>query len=66
MTGTAATSARELKRIYRKPGAFASQPTVLQNAKSLFADRVFGSMMAKFEAIVDEVQDRFTPPDVPS
>ncbi|MEL6107598.1 MAG: preprotein translocase subunit SecA [Planctomycetota bacterium] len=54
MTGTAATSARELKRIYRTP--VIRVPTNRPPKREKLADRVFGSMMAKFEAIVDEVQ----------
>ncbi|MEO1528457.1 MAG: preprotein translocase subunit SecA [Planctomycetota bacterium] len=54
MTGTAATSARELKRIYRTP--VIRVPTNRPPKREKLADRVFGSMMAKFEAIVEEVQ----------
>ena len=54
MTGTAATSARELKRIYRTP--VIRVPTNRPPKREKLADRVFGSMMGKFEAIVEEVQ----------
>ncbi len=53
MTGTAATSARELRRIYRTP--VIRVPTNRPPKREMLADRVYGSMMAKFEAIVDEV-----------
>ncbi len=53
MTGTAATSARELKRIYRTP--VIRVPTNRPPQRQQLPDRVFGSMMAKFEAIVQEV-----------
>ncbi|MEM9585948.1 MAG: preprotein translocase subunit SecA [Planctomycetota bacterium] len=54
MTGTAATSARELKRIYQTP--VIRVPTNRPPRREQLSDRVFGSMMAKFEAIVEEVQ----------
>lgn len=54
MTGTAATSARELRRIYRTP--VIRVPTNRPPRRMRLADRVFGSMMRKFEAIVEEVQ----------
>ena len=56
MTGTAATSARELKRIYRTP--VIRVPTNRPPRRQRLPDRVFGSMMAKFEAIVQEVQEQ--------
>ena len=56
MTGTAATSARELKRIYRTP--VIRVPTNRPPRRQQLPDRVFGSMMAKFEAIVQEVQEQ--------
>ncbi|MFM8171917.1 MAG: hypothetical protein ACKN81_00080, partial [Pirellulaceae bacterium] len=55
MTGTAATSARELRRIYRTP--VIQVPTNRPPQRVRLPDRVFGSMMAKFEAIVDEVEE---------
>ena len=55
MTGTAATSARELKRIYRTP--VVRVPTNRPPHRERLADRVFGSMEAKFRAIVEEVRD---------
>ncbi|MDV6028829.1 MAG: preprotein translocase subunit SecA [Phycisphaera sp. RhM] len=54
MTGTAATSARELKRIYRTP--VLRVPTNRPPKRKRLADRVFGSIDAKFQAIVDEVK----------
>lgn len=54
MTGTAATSARELRRIYRTP--VIQVPTNRPPQRVRLPDRVFGSMIAKFEAIVDEVE----------
>ena len=55
MTGTAATSARELRRIYRTP--VIRVPTNRPPRRQQLPDRVFGSMLAKFEAIVSEVQE---------
>lgn len=55
MTGTAATSARELRRIYRTP--VIRVPTNRPPQRIQLPDRVFGSMMSKFEAIVKEVQE---------
>ncbi len=55
MTGTAATSARELRRIYRTP--VIRVPTNRPPRRERLADRVYGSMLAKFEAIVDEIQE---------
>ncbi len=54
MTGTAASSARELKRIYRTP--VLRVPTNRPPQRKQMPDRVFGSMLAKFKAIVDEVR----------
>ena len=54
MTGTAATSARELRRIYRTP--VVRVPTNRPPRRERLSDRVFGSMEAKFNAIVEEVQ----------
>ena len=53
MTGTAATSARELRRIYRTP--VLRVPTNRPPQRKQLSDRVFGTMEAKFQAIVDEV-----------
>jgi preprotein translocase subunit SecA len=55
MTGTAATSAKELRRIYRTP--VIQVPTNRPPQRIRLPDRVYGSMMAKFEAIVDEVEE---------
>ena len=55
MTGTAATSARELKRIYRTP--VLRVPTNRPPKRKKLPDRVYGSMMSKFEAIVGEVAE---------
>ena len=54
MTGTAATSARELRRIYRTP--VLRVPTNRPPQRERMPDRVFGSMDSKFNAIVDEVK----------
>lgn len=55
MTGTAATSAREMRRIYRTP--VLRVPTNRPPQRQRLADRVFGSMESKFEAIVKEIQE---------
>jgi preprotein translocase subunit SecA len=54
MTGTAASSARELRRIYRTP--VIRVPTNRPPQRKQLPDRVFGSMESKFEAIVEEIQ----------
>ena len=54
MTGTAATSARELRRIYRTP--VIRVPTNKPPQRQQLPDAVFGSIEKKFEAIVDEVR----------
>ncbi len=53
MTGTAATSARELRRIYRTP--VISVPTNRPPKRKRLSDRVFGTMLGKFQAVVEEV-----------
>jgi preprotein translocase subunit SecA len=58
MTGTAASSARELRRIYRTP--VIRVPTNRPPRRERLADRVFGSMDSKFEAIVEEIQEIHT------
>ncbi len=55
MTGTAATSARELHRIYKTP--VLRVPTNKPPKREQLPDRVFGTMMLKFEAIVKEIQE---------
>ena len=55
MTGTAASSAGELRKIYRTP--VISVPTNKPPRREKLADRVFGTMEAKFEAIVREIQE---------
>jgi preprotein translocase subunit SecA len=55
MTGTAATSARELRRIYRTP--VIRVPTNRPPQRKQLPDRVFGSMNSKFEAIVAEIAE---------
>lgn len=55
MTGTAASSARELRKIYRTP--VIRVPTNRPPRREQLADRVFGSMDAKFEAIVEEIAE---------
>lgn len=54
MTGTAASSAGELRRIYRTP--VVRVPTNRPPQRIQLPDRVFGSMVSKFEAIVEEIQ----------
>lgn len=54
MTGTAATSARELKRIYQTP--VIRVPTNRPPQRKQLRDKVFGTIDAKFAAIVEEVQ----------
>ncbi len=53
MTGTAATSAGELRRIYRTP--VLRVPTNRPPQREQLADRVFGNALQKYEAIVTEV-----------
>ena len=53
MTGTAATSARELRRIYRTP--VLSVPTNRPPRRERLPDYVFGTALRKYEAIVEEV-----------
>jgi preprotein translocase subunit SecA len=55
MTGTAATSARELRKIYRTP--VIRVPTNRPPKRVRLADRVFGTMERKFEAIVEEIKE---------
>jgi preprotein translocase subunit SecA len=55
MTGTAASSAGELRKIYRTP--VIRVPTNKPPQRVQLADRVFGTMEAKFEAIVHEIQE---------
>ncbi|NND96275.1 MAG: preprotein translocase subunit SecA, partial [Pirellulaceae bacterium] len=55
MTGTAATSARELRRIYRTP--VICVPTNKPPRRMRLPDKVFGTMISKFEAIVQEIQE---------
>ncbi len=53
MTGTAATSARELRKIYKV--AVVAIPTNRPAIRQRLSERVFGTSDAKWEAIVDEV-----------
>ena len=53
MTGTAADSAKELKKIYNL--SFVKIPTNRPVLRERLADQVFGTSEAKYEAIVDEV-----------
>ena len=55
MTGTAATSARELRRIYRTP--VLRVPTNKPPRRQQLPDRVFGTMESKFAAIVQEIEE---------
>jgi preprotein translocase subunit SecA len=53
MTGTASTSARELTKIYKTPVVMV--PTNRPPQRVRQKDRVYGTMMEKFEAIVQEI-----------
>jgi preprotein translocase subunit SecA len=55
MTGTAATSARELKRIYKTP--VIQVPTNRPPQRKKLPDRVYGTMDQKFKAIVEETRE---------
>ncbi|TWU48018.1 preprotein translocase subunit SecA [Rubripirellula reticaptiva] len=55
MTGTAATSASELRRIYRTP--VLRVPTNKPPRRARLKDRVFGTMERKFQAIVEEIKE---------
>ncbi len=55
MTGTAATSARELRKIYRTP--VIQVPTNRPPQRVQLPDRVYGTMTEKFKAIVEEVKE---------
>lgn len=55
MTGTAATSARELRRIYRTP--VIRVPTNRPPRRERMSDCVLGTMEKKFQAIVEEVAE---------
>ena len=52
MTGTAATSARELTKIYKTPVVLV--PTNRPPRRQRLSDRVYGTMLEKFRAIVEE------------
>lgn len=54
MTGTAASSARELCRIYKTP--VIQVPTNRPPQRKKLDDRVYGTMLDKFVAIVEEVK----------
>ncbi len=54
MTGTAATSAPELRKIYKTPVVLV--PTNRPPRRQRLPDQVYGTMMDKFEAIVAEVK----------
>jgi preprotein translocase subunit SecA len=53
MTGTASSSARELTKIYKTPVVLV--PTNRPPQRQRQKDRVYGTMLEKFEAIVQEV-----------
>lgn len=55
MTGTAATSAREMRRIYKTP--VIQVPTNRPPQRVKLPDRVYGTMEQKFSAIVEEVRE---------
>lgn len=55
MTGTAATSARELKRIYKTP--VIQVPTNRPPQRVKLPDRVYGTIDQKFKAIVEETRE---------
>jgi preprotein translocase subunit SecA len=54
MTGTASTSAPELRKIYKTPVVLV--PTNRPPKRIRLPDMVYGTMMQKFEAIVGEIQ----------
>lgn len=54
MTGTASTSAPELTKIYKTPVVLV--PTNRPPQRMRLADQVYGTMLQKFEAIVDETR----------
>ena len=54
MTGTAASSSRELYRIYKT--AVIAVPTNRPPKRKRLSDKVYGSIEQKFDAIVDEVE----------
>jgi len=53
MTGTAASSARELRKVYKL--TVVTVPTNRPSARKILPDRVFANSQAKWEAIVEEV-----------
>ncbi|MBX3422438.1 MAG: preprotein translocase subunit SecA [Pirellulaceae bacterium] len=53
MTGTAATSARELTKIYKSPVVLV--PTNRPPRRQRLPDQVYGTMLEKFRAIVQEI-----------
>ncbi|MEO8270985.1 MAG: preprotein translocase subunit SecA, partial [Aureliella sp.] len=55
MTGTASTSAPELRKIYKTPVVLV--PTNRPPRRQRLPDRVYGTMLEKFAAIVEEVQE---------
>lgn len=55
MTGTAATSAKELRRIYRTP--VVQVPTNRPPQRVKLSDEVYGTMLEKFQAIVTNVKE---------
>lgn len=55
MTGTAATSASELRKIYKTP--VVQVPTNRPPQRIRLPDRVYGTMESKFAAIVEEVRE---------
>ncbi|MEM7478571.1 MAG: preprotein translocase subunit SecA, partial [Planctomycetota bacterium] len=55
MTGTASTSAPELHKIYKTPVVMV--PTNRPPKREGLPDRVYGTMLQKFEAIVEEVKE---------
>ncbi len=55
MTGTASTSAPELRKIYKTPVVLV--PTNRPPQRKQLPDRVYGTMQQKFAAIVDEVAE---------
>lgn len=55
MTGTAATSAPELRKIYKTPVVLV--PTNRPPKRLRLPDQVYGTMQQKFEALVDEIKE---------
>lgn len=55
MTGTAASSAKEFRKIYKK--SVCPIPTNKRPQRKILAERIYGTGMEKWSAIADEVQE---------